>query len=76
MAGGVAGVRAEEAPGFAVVANAGGVTVARLLDALVGDPNGGALSGPFDLPVVGTPRQGLLAKHLGQAVKALSAIAV
>lgn len=65
MAGRVAGVRTEQAPGLAVVADAGRVTVARPLDAFVGDPDGGSLSAPLHLPVVGAARQGLLAEHLG-----------
>lgn len=38
VAGGVAGVGAEEAPGFAVVSDAGSVPVSGPLDSLVGDP--------------------------------------
>lgn len=57
----VAGIRAEKAPGPAVVANAGWITVTCSLDSLVGDANGYPLTAPIHLPVVGATRQGLFA---------------
>ena len=76
MAGRVAAVRAEQAPGLAVVADAAGVPVACALDALVGDPQGRPLTAPVHLPVEGPARQRLLAQHLGQAVEAGGAVPV
>lgn len=69
VAGGVAGVGAEQAPGLAVVADATVVAVARPLDAFIGDPNGCSLPAPFYLPVGGTPSERLLTQDLRQGVE-------
>lgn len=76
VAGWVAGVRAEQTPGLAVVANAAGVAVARPLDAFVGDSNSSPLPAPVYLPVVGTWRDGLLTQDLWQGVKPGGVVAV
>lgn len=76
VVGCVAGVRAEEAPGFAVVADSGRIPIACPLDAFVGDAQGSSLSAPLHLPVVGPTGQGLLAQNLREAVKSLGAVTV
>lgn len=69
MAGGVAGIRAEEAPRLAVVADAAGVSVAHPLDAFVGDSDGSSLTAPVNLPVVSSSRERLHTQDLGQGVE-------
>lgn len=76
VAGRVAGVRAEDAPRLAVVADAAGVTVANPLDALVGDANGGSLPAPFHLPVISPSRERLFTQNLGQGVEPGGAIVI
>lgn len=76
VAGRVAGIRTEDAPRLAVVADAAGVTVANPLDALVGDANGGPFPTPVNLPVISPPRKGLRTQDLGQGVEPGSAIVV
>lgn len=72
----IAGVRAEETPGLAVVANTSWVSVTCSLDAFKSHTNGGSLSAPLHLPVVGTFWKGLFTQDLGQAVKSLVAVIV
>lgn len=76
VAGGVAGVGAEQAPGLAVVADAAVVAVARPLDAFVGDANGRPLPAPVHLPVVGPAGQRLLTQDLRQGVEAGGVVTV
>lgn len=76
VAGRVAGVRAEEAPGLAVVADAAAVSVTRPLDAFVGDSDGSSFPAPVHLPVVGSACEGLLTQDLGQGVKPWGAVGV
>lgn len=76
VAGRVAGIRAEDAPGLAVVTDAAAVTVAYPLDALVGDANGGPFPAPVNLPVISPSRERLRTQDLGQGVEPGSAIVV
>lgn len=76
VAGWVTGIRAEKAPWLAVVADAAAVTVARSLDAFVGDADGSPLPTPVYLPVVGASREGLLTQDLWQGVEPGRAVRV
>lgn len=76
MAGRVTGVRAEEAPGFTVVTDAGVVTVACPLDAFVGNSYGCPLPTPVYLPVKSISSKGLFAQNLRQGVEPVGVIAV
>lgn len=76
VAGWVAGIRAEDAPRLAVVANAAGVTVACPLDAFVGDANGSPFPAPVNLPVISPTRERLYTQDLGQGVEPGSTIVV
>lgn len=76
VAGRVAGVWAEEAPGLAVVADAAAVPVAHPLDALVGDSDGSPLTAPVHFPVVSPSRQRLRTQDLGEGVKPGGAVVV
>lgn len=73
--GGVTRVRAEETPGFVVVAQQTEGALALAADALVGHSNG-ELSSPLDLPVEAASGQGLPAQHLGEAVEPLRVVSV
>lgn len=73
--GGVARVRAEEAPGLVVVAQETQGAFALAADALVGHADG-ELPAPLDLPVEAAAGERLSAQHLGEAVKALCVVSV
>lgn len=72
----VAGVRAEEAPRFAVVPDAAAVSITCPLDAFVADSDGSPLPAPVHFPVVGASGEGFTAQHLRQGVKSGSAVSV
>lgn len=73
--GRVARVRAEETPGFVVVAQQTQWAFALPADAPVGHSNG-ELPAPFDLPVEASSGQGLPAQDLGKAVEPLGVVPV
>lgn len=73
--GRVARVRAEETPGFVVVAQQTQRAFALPADAPVGHPDG-ELPAPLDLPVEAASGQGLPAQHLGEAVEPLRGVCV
>lgn len=75
MPGGVARVRAKEAPGLVVVAQQTQRAFALATDAPVGHANG-ELAAPLDFPVEAAPGQGLPAQHLGEAVEPLWVVSV
>lgn len=72
---GVTSVRAEEAPGFVVVAQQAQRAFALPADAPVGYPNG-ELPAPLDLPVEAASGQGLPTQHLGKAVEPVRVVSV
>lgn len=76
VAGRVAGIRAEDAPRLAIVADAAAVAVAYPLDALVGDANSSSFPTPVDLPVISPSRERLRTQDLGQGVEPGSTIVV
>lgn len=73
--GRVTRVRAEETPGFVVVAQQTQGAFALPADAPVGHSNG-ELPTPFNLPVEASSGQGLPAQHLGKAVEPLRVVSV